>query len=67
MSNILKSEPLFNYFPCDFKKLSLSLPRLLTAKLKLIFCDGHLDSVYGPMLQMDVWSEDPILLGTKGQ
>ena len=36
MSNILKMEPLFNYFPFNFKKLSLSLPQHLTAKLQTI-------------------------------
>jgi hypothetical protein len=36
MSNILKSEPLFNYFPCNFKRLSLSLHLILTAKLQQI-------------------------------
>ena len=34
MSNILKIEPLFNYFSNNFKKLSLSLACFLTAKLK---------------------------------
>jgi hypothetical protein len=34
ISNILKSEPLFNYFSFNFEKLSLSLPYFLTAKLK---------------------------------
>jgi transcriptional regulator with XRE-family HTH domain len=33
MSNILKIEPLFNYFSNNFKKLSLSLACFLTAKL----------------------------------
>jgi hypothetical protein len=36
MSNILKIEPLFNYFSNNFKKLSLSLACFLTAKLQII-------------------------------
>ncbi len=35
MSNILKTEPLFNCFPCYFINLSLSLLFILTAKLQL--------------------------------
>ena len=38
MSSILKSEPLFNYFPCKFKNLSLTLAWILTAKLQYIKC-----------------------------